>query len=51
MPEERPQYKRPTIPDELQTDRKKLLAEIHSPHGVAEASRKFGGTAAPYRDN
>ncbi|MFJ6358665.1 competence protein CoiA [Pseudarthrobacter oxydans] len=51
VPKERPLYKRPTVPEELQADRKKSWAEIHSPDGVAEARRKFMGTAAPYRGN
>lgn len=35
---------RPTVSEELQTDRKKTWAELHSPEGVAEARRKFMGT-------
>ncbi|MGO4120702.1 competence protein CoiA family protein [Arthrobacter sp. YAF16] len=37
-------YRRPTVPEELQTDRKKTWAELHSPEGVAEARQKFMGT-------
>jgi hypothetical protein len=37
-------YERPTVPEELQTDRKKTWAELHSPEGIAEARRKFMGT-------
>jgi hypothetical protein len=51
VPNERPLYKRPTVPEDLQTDRKKTWAEIHSADGVAEARRRFMGTAAPYRGN
>jgi hypothetical protein len=49
VPKERPHYKRPTVPEDLQTDRKKSWAEIRSADSVAEARRKFMGTAAPYR--
>jgi hypothetical protein len=51
VPKERPLYKRPAVSEELQTDRKKSWAEIHSPDGVAEARQKFMGTAAPYKGN
>lgn len=37
-------YERPTVPEELQTDRKKTWAELHSPEGIAEARRKLMGT-------
>ncbi|RNL51412.1 hypothetical protein D7003_16265 [Arthrobacter oryzae] len=37
-------YERPIVPEELQTDRRKTWAELHSPDGVAEARRKFMGT-------
>ncbi|MFJ5694573.1 competence protein CoiA [Arthrobacter sp. NPDC093125] len=40
---------RPAVPDELQTDRKKTWAELHSPEGIAEARRRFMGKAYPYR--
>ena len=43
-PRVRAYYGRPTVPEELQTDRKKTWAELHSPEGVAEARRKFIGT-------
>jgi hypothetical protein len=43
-PVTRPYYERPTVPEELQTDRKKTWAELHSPEGIAEARRKFLGT-------
>lgn len=41
---ERPPFGRTTVPEELQTDRRKTWAELHSPEGVAEARRKFMGT-------
>lgn len=40
----KPSYERATVPLELQTDRRKTWAELHSPEGVAEARRKFMGT-------
>lgn len=43
-PAPRAYYGRPTVPEELQTDRKKTFAELHSPEGVAEARRRFMGT-------
>jgi len=43
----RTHYQRPTVPEELQTDRRKTWAELHSPEGVAEARRKFLGTRGP----
>lgn len=43
-PTVRTYYERPTVPEELQTDRKKTWAELHSPEGTAEARRKFMGT-------
>lgn len=42
-PKARNIYPRPTVPEELQIDRKKTWAELHSPEGIAEARRKFMG--------
>lgn len=42
---------RPTVPEELQTDRKKTWEELHSPDAIAEARRRFMGTSSPYRGN
>lgn len=49
VPVEHPYNQRPTVPEELQTDRRKTWAELHSPGGIAEARRKFIGTARPYQ--
>jgi hypothetical protein len=43
-PVTRTYYERPTVPEDLQTDRRKTFAELHSPEGVAEARRRFMGT-------
>lgn len=50
-PEPRNHAPRPTVPEKLQTDRKKTWEELHSPDGIAEARRRFMGTSSPYRGN
>lgn len=51
VPVVHPHDDRPTVPEELQTDRRKTWAELHSPEGIAEARRRFMGTAQPFRSN